>query len=197
MSLTIDEGSSTPEWVDFSQLAGEITLSQFLNNRGSFSCSFCPKRFDFKGTLDLHVRTLHSHEKPYVCSYCPERFFLKLNMADHEQTHTITEEEPSAIIDKPAETMENSTKEKISETGRPEHLQQFGHQENSKQSHSVDAESLTRANDVGNKPKLIIPVQNSAGEKLNVTCSYCSKQLSTKQALVHHQRVIHRIFSKK
>lgn len=56
-----------------------------------FPCLVCPKTFNRRDNLTLHIRT-HTGEKPYVCPYCPYRTTISSNVYRHMRKKHATEE---------------------------------------------------------------------------------------------------------
>ena len=51
-------------------------------NRWSFSCDLCHKKFTAKGSLTKHS-LLHTGEKPYKCDVCEKAFTQQGHMRNH------------------------------------------------------------------------------------------------------------------
>ncbi len=52
-----------------------------------YKCDFCLQLFPQKNRLDVHVRTVHTGEKPYECSHCEKCFPQLSNLQDHVRKH--------------------------------------------------------------------------------------------------------------
>ena len=54
-----------------------------------YKCEHCDELFPQKSRLEVHVRTMHTGEKPYKCEHCDKAFFQMSNLNDHvKKTHT-------------------------------------------------------------------------------------------------------------
>ncbi|XP_026836076.1 zinc finger protein 32-like [Drosophila erecta] len=70
--------------------AKQITRSGDDNMNSSnnqHKCPNCPKTFQRKWNLKLHIRT-HSGERPYKCTQCPKSFSRTCGLRNHMSTHT-------------------------------------------------------------------------------------------------------------
>lgn len=47
-----------------------------------FQCPLCPKSYDYRGSLDIHMRT-HTGDAPFACPHCPLRTKDKSNLRRH------------------------------------------------------------------------------------------------------------------
>ena len=52
-----------------------------------YACSECEKVFPQKSRLDVHMRTIHTGEKPYECTECTRAFPQLSNLNDHLKKH--------------------------------------------------------------------------------------------------------------
>jgi uncharacterized Zn-finger protein len=52
-----------------------------------FVCSYCKRRFKRQEHLKRHVRSLHTHERPFDCELCGKKFSRSDNLAQHIKTH--------------------------------------------------------------------------------------------------------------
>lgn len=52
-----------------------------------FQCTFCDKRFQDNGRLNIHLVT-HTGNKRYICSLCPHKSATKNNLIVHMRAHT-------------------------------------------------------------------------------------------------------------
>ena len=55
-----------------------------------YVCDICGSRHTRKGELLLHVRCIHTHERPFQCAYCPKNFQRRDLLRKHERIHTDT-----------------------------------------------------------------------------------------------------------
>ena len=55
-----------------------------------YVCDICGSRHTRKGELLLHVRCIHTHERPFQCAFCPKNFQRRDLMRKHERIHTDT-----------------------------------------------------------------------------------------------------------
>lgn len=53
-----------------------------------FQCEICNKQLSNRRTLDYHVRSYHTQERPYHCQYCTESFVSREGCLVHERHHT-------------------------------------------------------------------------------------------------------------
>ena len=63
----------------------------FQKNNGKcyFKCDYCPKIFYFKKSkLDVHIRSAHTKERPYVCEVCGKGFVTSDKLKIHNRVHT-------------------------------------------------------------------------------------------------------------
>ena len=58
-----------------------------LQNKSTFACDMCPKKFTRASTLRIHLRT-HTNERPYICGVCGIAFTRKGDCARHEPRHS-------------------------------------------------------------------------------------------------------------
>ena len=56
-------------------------------NKSSFACDMCPKKFTRASTLRIHIRT-HTDDRPYQCGVCGKAFARKGDCARHELLHS-------------------------------------------------------------------------------------------------------------
>ncbi|KAK4324195.1 hypothetical protein Pmani_005197 [Petrolisthes manimaculis] len=47
-----------------------------------YQCHLCPKSFDYRASLDIHIRT-HTGDTPFACPHCPLRTKDKSNLRRH------------------------------------------------------------------------------------------------------------------
>ncbi|MPC19287.1 Zinc finger protein 775 [Portunus trituberculatus] len=47
-----------------------------------FQCPLCPKSYDYRGSLDIHMRT-HTGDAPFACPHCPLRTKDRSNLRRH------------------------------------------------------------------------------------------------------------------
>ncbi|XP_053401911.1 zinc finger protein 236-like isoform X2 [Mercenaria mercenaria] len=58
-----------------------------------FKCTICPKSFNQKGALQMHVLGRHTNKKPHKCQFCKAGFSQKGNLRAHVQrVHTVTDD---------------------------------------------------------------------------------------------------------
>ena len=46
-------------------------------------CSICDQRFTRKGSLNMHIRSVHEEKKPHKCSICDASFAEKGSLTAH------------------------------------------------------------------------------------------------------------------
>lgn len=56
----------------------------------AFKCTECNKSFTQKGSLDIHIRSFHTGERPYQCQFCPLAFVTHHKKRLHEMTHSVS-----------------------------------------------------------------------------------------------------------
>ncbi len=61
------------------------------------SCSKCCKQFALKGTLDVHMRSVHLKIKPYKCTVCSLAFSQRTVLRNHLGTHDKEKRYPCAL----------------------------------------------------------------------------------------------------
>ena len=55
-----------------------------------YACEMCDQIFPQKSRLEVHVRTIHTGEKPYKCEHCERAFPQLSNLNDHvKKTHIV------------------------------------------------------------------------------------------------------------
>jgi len=53
-----------------------------------YACELCDQLFPQKSRLEVHVRTIHTGDKPYKCDHCERAFPQLSNLNDHvKKTH--------------------------------------------------------------------------------------------------------------
>lgn len=52
-----------------------------------YKCLTCGELFPQKSTMETHVRTVHTGEKPYACTCCDRAFPQLSNLQDHVRKH--------------------------------------------------------------------------------------------------------------
>lgn len=56
-----------------------------------FKCEYCKTRFRHRWSLTRHVRSRHTHDKPFQCSTCPAvSFITSTQLQQHEKIHSKT-----------------------------------------------------------------------------------------------------------
>ncbi len=55
---------------------------------GEHTCHFCRKTFDRASGLAVHIRRIHTGEKPYNCYHCQKAFATQHDCQSHERIHT-------------------------------------------------------------------------------------------------------------
>lgn len=53
-----------------------------------WSCSECGKQLATRASLQYHIKSQHSDERPWHCQYCAEGFMAKESLVAHERIHT-------------------------------------------------------------------------------------------------------------
>lgn len=53
-----------------------------------FECEICNKQLSNRRTLEYHVRSFHTMDRPYSCQHCSETFLSKEVCTVHERRHT-------------------------------------------------------------------------------------------------------------
>ena len=61
-----------------------------ISGEKPYVCDICGSRHTRKGELLLHVRCIHTHERPFQCAYCPKNFQRRDLLRKHERIHTDT-----------------------------------------------------------------------------------------------------------
>ena len=67
-----------------------LSDSPCLSGEKPYVCDICGSRHTRKGELLLHVRCIHTHERPFQCAYCPKNFQRRDLLRKHERIHTDT-----------------------------------------------------------------------------------------------------------
>ncbi|GJQ65525.1 putative GDNF-inducible zinc finger protein [Trypoxylus dichotomus] len=52
-----------------------------------FKCEMCGKGFAQRGTLGVHIRSIHKNERPYACEGCGKAFTTKGKLVKHKIVH--------------------------------------------------------------------------------------------------------------
>ena len=69
-------------------------LTRHLNihdpNRPRVSCQICDRSFTRLDTLENHIKSMHSEERPYTCPYasCQKNFAMQTALTNHLKVHT-------------------------------------------------------------------------------------------------------------
>lgn len=58
------------------------------NLKKMISCPYCKKMFRMRKSLTVHVKAIHTCERPYVCEECGKAFPQKGHLIQHYVTHT-------------------------------------------------------------------------------------------------------------
>lgn len=58
------------------------------NQQLSHPCGECGKRFASEGKLMMHVKRVHSTDRPHVCGVCGKAFAIKAFLSKHELCHS-------------------------------------------------------------------------------------------------------------
>lgn len=56
------------------------------SNYKAYECSYCFKKFTQVSNLNLHIR-IHTNERPFCCEKCPKMFSTSSNLKAHLRTH--------------------------------------------------------------------------------------------------------------
>ncbi|XP_077160455.1 zinc finger protein 783-like isoform X2 [Paroedura picta] len=67
---------------------GQLTRHQAIHADRPHQCSECPKAFNRKSSLGVHLKTHRERPRPFQCSECPKTFIRKQHLDDHTRTHT-------------------------------------------------------------------------------------------------------------
>ncbi|EDV52656.2 uncharacterized protein Dere_GG13232 [Drosophila erecta] len=65
----------------------DINKNRKAKEKPSFSCSYCPKTYQARSSLSVHMRS-HTGERPFKCSLCPKAFGYNCVLQGHMRTHT-------------------------------------------------------------------------------------------------------------
>ncbi|XP_055910435.1 zinc finger protein 546-like [Eupeodes corollae] len=60
---------------------------QHGEQKTAHQCDLCGKKFDTNFKLQLHKKSAHENERPYMCKECPKAFKLKSQLLQHEKNH--------------------------------------------------------------------------------------------------------------
>ncbi len=55
---------------------------------GEHTCRFCKNKFTTPASLAVHIRRIHTLERPYNCYYCQKAFATQYDCQYHERIHT-------------------------------------------------------------------------------------------------------------
>jgi len=52
-----------------------------------FVCTYCKKKFSSERTLQTHIGTFHTGDKPFKCTFCPKSFGNRSTYKEHRRRH--------------------------------------------------------------------------------------------------------------
>lgn len=58
------------------------------HSNASFECDLCNKHLSNRRTLEYHIRSFHTQERPYACQFCTMSFVSREACIVHERLHT-------------------------------------------------------------------------------------------------------------
>ncbi|XP_061395515.1 zinc finger protein 436 [Musca vetustissima] len=70
------------------------TQSESLEHEAShdkvmpYICNFCPKAYNNRQAMIMHIKELHDPEKPYICALCRKGFCRRSDLKKHTIVHT-------------------------------------------------------------------------------------------------------------
>ena len=64
------------------------TWHQYTLEEKPHECTQCGKRFALKGTLNIHIKSIHIGEKTHKCTECDKAFSNRSTLVVHIRTHT-------------------------------------------------------------------------------------------------------------
>jgi uncharacterized Zn-finger protein len=66
-----------------------LMQSQTQNISKTFVCNHCARCFSRQDTLNRHIRSIHTQEKPFKCPECRKGFSRADHLAKHHRTHSL------------------------------------------------------------------------------------------------------------
>jgi hypothetical protein len=65
---------------------GSMTNHKKRHKPPTHECPVCKTKFRLKSTMDLHIKTIHEENKPYICGSCSKKFATNSRLDRHLKT---------------------------------------------------------------------------------------------------------------